>query len=447
MYAIVDIETTGANTSRNRVIEIAIVTTDGNSVLSQYSTLIDPGIPIPAMITGLTGITNDDVEGAPSFSDVCEEIMEELNGKVFVAHNVGFDYGFLRSEFEREGIDFQPRKLCTVRLARKIIPGYRSYSLGSICTQVGINITDRHRAMGDAFATALLFNKLFQIDKDQIDKSLKRNSREALLPPNLKKETFLNLPERPGVYYFHNQKGKVIYVGKADNLKKRVTGHFNSGSESRIKQDLFANIFDVSYELCGNELVSLLYEVAEIKRLWPEFNRESKRPANSYGVYIYEDSYGFKQLSIGKLVPAMKPAMTFRSFVEGRTLLTKLAIENDLCLKRCGIQKSACHHCSGGCIWVDRVSEYNQKLEMALSDNTSKGNFIIKGKGRTNDEFSLVMVEKGMFLGFGFISNDISVTGPEEVKDYITRYNDNPESRKILNFWLKKEKPHNINYY
>src|SRR5688572_4470236 len=225
MYAIVDIETTGGYADNHRITEIAIFLHDGLNVTERYHTLINPGRNIPYYITGLTGITHDMVRKAPSFPEVAEEIFRRLNGKVFVAHNAHFDYSFLKKEFEQAGINWHAKKLCTVRLSRKIIPGLRSYSLGSLSESLGISITNRHRAGGDAAATVKIFDQLLQRDRDNyILKTLKKNSGETILPPNLPKEQFDKLPVGCGVYYFHDVRGNVIYVGKAINIKKRIIG-------------------------------------------------------------------------------------------------------------------------------------------------------------------------------------------------------------------------------
>ena len=227
MYAIVDIETTGGHASANGITEIAIVIHDGKEVVHHYQTLINPGVAIPLYISTLTGISDEMVSEAPTFKKVASEIYELLDGKIFVAHNVNFDYSFIKYHLSLAGFDLQLKKLCTVRLGRKILPGYPSYSLGKLCKCLNIEIEGRHRAGGDAHATAKLFSMLLQNDKDgHIQSSLNRNSKEQQLPPHLNKEDFERLPSCPGVYYFKDQKGKVIYVGKAINLKTSIFSFF-----------------------------------------------------------------------------------------------------------------------------------------------------------------------------------------------------------------------------
>ena len=211
MYAIVDIETTGGYADNHKITELAIYHHDGTSITDHFHTLLNPGRKIPYFITGLTGITSQMVEEAPAFEEVSEEILSWLKDRIFVAHNAHFDFSFLKKEFESVGINWQTKKLCTVRLSRKIIPGLESYSLGRLAESLGIRIPDRHRATGDAHATAKIFSILLQRDNTGIIvKALKRNSGETILPPNLPKEDFDKLPAKAGVYYFLDAHGRAI---------------------------------------------------------------------------------------------------------------------------------------------------------------------------------------------------------------------------------------------
>ena len=230
-YVIIDVETTGKGINGTRITEICAVRMTNGKIVDKFTSLVNPQAYIPSFITSLTGIDDAMVEGAPLFSDISDRILEITEDAIFVAHNVNFDFGFLKKEFNELGARFDRKKLCTVRLAKKIIPGYRSYGLGTLTKNLGITINDRHRALGDAEATAKVLGLLIEKDeKDFIGHSLKKNSREATLPPNLSKEVYDKLPEKPGVYYFHNAKGKVVYVGKAKQLKTRISSHFTGDS-------------------------------------------------------------------------------------------------------------------------------------------------------------------------------------------------------------------------
>lgn len=221
MYAIVDIETTGGYASANGITEISIQIFDGEKVIEQFETLINPNQTIPKYIQAFTGITNEMVQEAPVFEEVAEKIHTILQGNIFVAHNVNFDYSFIKSHLEFYGYTLNAKKLCSLRLARQIFPGFASYSLGNLCHSLEIEIKNRHRAGGDASATVLLFQKLLANDtKNIITASLHRHSKEQVLPPNVPQKHFTQLPATPGVYYFHDNKDKVIYVGKAKNIKR-----------------------------------------------------------------------------------------------------------------------------------------------------------------------------------------------------------------------------------
>lgn len=444
MYTVVDIETTGGTARSHKIIEVAIVTFDGIDIVDSYSTLINPKKHVPPFITSLTGISNDMLEDAPSFEDVADTIFEKTQDKIFVAHNVNFDYSFLKQEFAILGLKFDRKKLCTVRLSKKILPGFRSYGLGALTNQLGITIKDRHRALGDAEATAEVLKILIDKDeKDFINFSLKKTSREATLPANLPKEVFEKLPEKAGVYYFHNDKGKVVYVGKAKNIKSRIVGHF-TGESSKSKRLFHENIHNISYELTGNELVALLLESREIKRLWPEYNRVQKHTSKNYGLYRYIDRNGYMRLTISKTQPGAKPISSFRNFQEGRSFVHELSSKNKLCPKLCGLQKSteACFDhkmgsCDGACLGAISADYYNKRFELALeSIEDEKKTYAIIGNGRDPDEKTLVLVENGAYLGHGFTEYNYTANSFSELKNRITTFPDNQDIQKILNMHL-----------
>jgi DNA polymerase-3 subunit epsilon len=455
LYTIVDIETTGGSSKSHKIIEIAIVNFDGNSVVDTYSTLINPQRYIPPFITSLTGITNEMVESSPTFEEVADTILERTNENIFVAHNVNFDYGFIKQEFSDIGVKFDRKKLCTVRLAKKIVPGFRSYGLGTLTHELGVTIHDRHRALGDAEATAKVLELLIEKDiNDFIGHSLKRNSREATLPPNLSKSVFDNLPDKAGVYYFHNEKGKVVYVGKAKNIKSRITSHF-TGDSGKRKRLFHENIHNISYELTGNELVALLLESREIKRLWPEYNRIQKFTSGNHGLFCYTDRNGYERFSIAKMKAGMKAIAHFRNFQEARSVVHELVKTHKLCPKLCGLQKSdsACFDhklgiCDGACKGTISAEYYNKRMELALeSIEEEKKTYAIIGHGRTENERTLVLVENGAYLGHGFTSYDLPANSFEELRDRINPFPDNQDIQKILSQYLKNPNGEQVVYF
>jgi len=453
MYAVVDIETTGSFTGRHKITEIAIYIFDGKNIVDEYQTLINPESNIPPYISSMTGITNKMVENAPKFYEVAKNIYQILEGHIFVAHNVNFDYNFIRQEFKSLGGDFQSKKLCTVRLSRKIMPGLPSYSLGNLARHLGIKINGRHRAFGDAKATVEVLRLLLDNDKDDfIAKALKRNSFEATLPPNLTKEQFLDLPEKTGVYYFFDQKGKVIYVGKAKNIKSRIKNHFSPGSETTQKQNLFRDIFDINYELCGNELIALLYEAHEIKRLWPHYNRAQKRISWNFGIYPYEDQQGYKRFSISKINKSGQPFLVFKNQMEARNFLSKLVKDHELCPKLSGIQKSpaSCFDyqikkCNGACIGKEKPGKYNKRFNKALSAHQKLSESIaIIGNGRTFEESSVVWIENGKYMGFGYFDTSFDLSNVFQLKSFIKSYNDDQDIQRIIQMYLRNNKDYRI---
>ena len=440
MYAIVDIETTGGHASANGITEIAIRIHNGIEITERFETLINPGINIPVYIRALTGISNEMVQNAPSFSDVASQIYQLLHDKIFVAHNVNFDYSFLRHHLNAAGFELQTKKLCTVRLGRKILPGLPSYSLGKFCTHLGIVNTDRHRAAGDAEATAILFSLLLQNDKeDHIKQSLNSRSKEQSLPPHLPKVDIDKLPFTAGIYYFHNAKGKVIYVGKAKNIKKRVFSHFSNNSPGRQKQDFLRDINSITFKECGTELMALIQEAVEIKRLWPENNRSLKRYEHAFGLYVFEDQKGYKRLAIDKTRKSLAALHTFNYILEGHELLKKLIVEFNLCARLCFIQKTK--HCHGltdkqecpVCNHKETFDVYNRRVDQALLElKNSMTSFMIIDEGRVEQEQSCVLMENGKFYGTGFLDIKPDRENLEMVKAKLTPYLANDYIRNLV---------------
>lgn len=439
MYAIVDIETTGGHANANGITEVAICIHDGKKITQRYSTLVNPGRDIPIYIQALTGISNEMVQNAPPFEDVAADIYHLLHGKIFVAHNVNFDFSFIRYHLAAAGYDLQCNKLCTVRLGRKILPGMPSYSLGKLCRHLGIENESRHRAAGDAEATAVLFSILLQNDSENhIWEALKQRSKEQLLPSNLPKEDIDLLPPSPGVYYFHNEKGKVIYVGKARNIKKRVCSHFTGNNPGLQRQEFLRNIHHVTYQNCGTELIAFVLEAIEIKRLWPKYNRSLKRFEHAYGLYAFEDQNGYQRLAVDKRRKLTKPLYTCNSLLDGRNLLNRLIEEFELCPKLCFVQTNndPCmgvkqHLCA--CEGIETTEEYNKKVQLAIDElKETLPTFAIRDEGRKTDEHSCILIEKGQFYGMGYISHYFDADNLEQLKNYLTPYPGNDYIRNMV---------------
>ncbi|MGI8634038.1 MAG: exonuclease domain-containing protein, partial [Segetibacter sp.] len=402
MFAIVDIETTGGYASGNSITEIAIAVHDGDQMVDYFETLINPEAPIPKYIQALTGITNAMISQAPLFEDVAPKIFGMLHDKVFVAHNVNFDYSFVKHQLAKCGYDLDAKKLCTVRLARKVLPGHHSYSLGNLCRCLQIQIEQRHRAGGDALATVKLFECILKNDIDgEIKAVLKGKSKEQFLPPHLPVDKVAQLPTLPGVYYFHNSKGKIVYVGKAKDLKKRVNSHFSNNKPGKQKQDFLREIYNISFQVCGSELMAFILESIEIKRLWPLYNRSLKGFQQTYGLYMYEDARGYQRLIIEKKKKQLEPLYTFNLLLDGLNLLKQLIEQFELCARLCYVDVTH------GPTLADDLSavEYNRRVSNAVEHlKSSLPSFAVVedvALPKKEDKQGIILMEKGRFYGMG----------------------------------------------
>ncbi|MEJ7912811.1 MAG: exonuclease domain-containing protein [Chitinophagaceae bacterium] len=440
MYAIVDIETTGGYAAGNGIIEISIQVYDGETIIEQFETLINPGQVIPKYIQAFTGIDNNMVEGSPYFEEVAEKIFTILAGNIFVAHNVNFDYSFVRNHLAQYGYTLNTKKLCTVRLARQIFPGLPSYSLGNLCHSLGIPINNRHRAGGDALATVNLFNRMLLNDRNQcIQTSLKKISKEQTLPPHVPKEHFMQLPATPGVYYFHDNKEKVVYVGKAKNIKSRVNSHFCNNADTRQKQNFLRSVYSISFQSTGTELMAAILESTEIKRLWPAFNTAQKSPEEVFGIFVYEDQNGYLRLAIEKRRKCSNPVYTFHYKVDGHALLRTLMKDFSLCPKLCFMQTGAdpCqgvidNHCHGACNKEEPPELYNARIREAVNSLSERPSYIVLDKGMNSEEVSCIMVVRGSFFGMGYLPAGFTATEESAITPYIQPYKENSYIRSML---------------
>ena len=447
MYSVVDIETTGNGYRGQKITEISIFIFDGEKIVDEFTSLVNPEQKIPHFITNLTGITDAMVRTAPKFYEIAKKIAEITKDTIFVAHNVNFDYNIIRDEFKSLGFDFKRKKLCTVRLSRKIIPGLSSYSLGNICSAEGIEIAARHRAKGDAEATVELFRRLIIRDhKFTINSFLNAKSREATLPPLLDKQVVDTLPEKHGVYYFKNEKKEVIYVGKANNIKQRVISHFYD--KKKKERTMCLETADISYTETGSELIALLHESSEIKHLYPKFNRAQRKAGEAVGLFSYEDQKGILHLAFNRLKLTPNPIMKFYSMAACRTTLEKICSAFELCPKYCHLQTNvnACFHfqlqqCRGVCSEKEAIESYNKRVRKAIKSlGLQTENLVIKENGRTDEELGFVLILNGIYQGFGYINKNQEMSSLEDYLLHITPQKDNRDVQRILNAYLSKNK-------
>tara|TARA_R110002096_G_scaffold238027_10_gene429415 strand:- start:2485 stop:3861 length:1377 start_codon:yes stop_codon:yes gene_type:complete len=458
MYAIVDIETTGGSATNSRITEIAIVIHDGKKTINRFQSLVNACRDIPYKITQLTGITNDMIATAPLFKDLAEEIEVLTKDCIFVAHNVNFDYSFVKEEFRRAGIAFRRKKLCTVRLSRKLLPYKSTYSLGKLCESEGIKIKDRHRAMGDATATAILFEKLLLIDTGGfIEKSLNPQSYEALLPPNLDKAAFTALPTTQGLYYFRDQRKKIVYIGQAKNIKKRVHSHFSGNSNTKSKHYFVKTVHYVDFKCVSSDLLLSLLEAIEIKKHWPVYNCSLKRIRLNHGIFQYEDRNGFQRLSFGKCGKFDQPIKAFKSLETLKQFLNTLVIDFELCPRLCGLQplgSGKCNYveeiaCKGACCGNETPETYNERFQEGLNTLLRvESNYLLVEKDTEKQQQAVVLVEKGRVKGYATsLALESNLSDLTDLKSKIESVYDDQDLLQIVGNFRIKANSDNVIYF
>jgi DNA polymerase-3 subunit epsilon len=450
MYAILDIETTGGQFNEEGITEIAIYKYDGHEIIDQFISLVNPEKPIQPFVVKLTGINNAMLRSAPKFYEVAKRIIEITEGCILVAHNTSFDYRILRTEFRRLGYDFTKETLCTVELSKKLLPEQESHSLGKLVKSLGIPITDRHRASGDAMATVKLFKLLLDKDlgKEILTSTIKADIKSGMVPKLL--DIVEKMPSKVGVYYIHNQNGDVVYIGKSKNIKKRINQHF-TGRTSKCKK-IQHEAHTVSHDETGSELIALLKESEEIKKNKPIYNRAQRKSIFQYALYQEINTHGYIELKIQKADGRKKEITSFTTLQEGKNFLFRISDKHQLCQKLNGLYdtQNGCfqlkiNECNGACInqepteiYNDRVAEFIQEIDF------QNQNMIIIDKGRKVAEKSAILVENGIYKGYCFFDLNHQITNIEVLKNILIPMQNNRDTKTIIQGYLKKNKVHKI---
>ncbi len=440
MYAIIDVETTGGSPMLDRVIEIAVFVFDGEKITDSYATLVNPRRGIDPYVTKLTGITEEMVKDAPFFEDIHERLLELTHENIFVAHNVKFDFGMIRQEFKRLGIDFNRKQLDTVNLARKVLPGFNSYSLGNICDSIGIEIKDRHRAKGDAEATVKLLEVILKNTNSAkyIEIELSHGIDLDLLPPYLSKAEIEKLPEDAGVFYYKDEVGKILYLDGSKNIRKKVITEFSSPADGPEHKRMFELMRNIDYELSGNELIAKLLAYRELKQHQPEFNKKPKTQAFTHGIFLDMDEGGFSQLKIHPLDwPNGELILRFASKAVANKILGKIIKENNLHAWFALRSKMK----EQGTIDAKSQKSYNSSLEKAARKYLYRQpNFFIVGAGIHPDENSAIWIENNVYMGFGYFNPELTEATPANLKEVIKHDEDDMEVQKIIRGQMRKLK-------
>lgn len=386
------------------------------------------------------------LRNAPKFYDVAKRIVEITEDCIIVAHNAQFDNRILKTEFKRLGFGFNKETLCTVELSKKLIPGQDSYSLGKLSRALGIPVSDRHRADGDAMATLKLFKILLNKDLEKaiIQDSVRMEPKYQLEPNH--KDIIDDLPSITGVYYIHDEHGKIIYIGKSKNIKHRINQHFTNTSPKSKKIQLLANT--VTYEATGSELIALLKESQEIKRNKPLFNSALQRNIFTHALYSFKDENGYINLKIDKADGRKKPITTYSNLQSAKSFMFKAVEEYTLCQKLTGLypSKSSCFNykiksCNGACIQKEQVENYNQRVQQLIAKNSyDSQNMVIIDRGRDIEERSVVYIENGVFKGLGFFDLNYQINNLEVLESLITPMENNKDSQHIIHNYIRRNK-------
>ena len=455
MFAIIDLETTGLDPGTDRIFEIAILQFDGQQLTDSFCTLVNPEFQLLPGIERLTGIVDKQLSDAPKFFQIARKIVELTENRIIVAHHSRFDYAFLRKEFSRLGYNFSRQQLCTERLSRKLLPDFGSYKLSHLCKKLNIPLNGAHRALADANATLQLFQHLQILEKCPVSEteSLKENIRENILPPGLNRNDINKLAEGCGVYFFYDERDRLIYVGKSKNIRKRVQSHFSGDLKSQKSLKMKHHIRRIDYQITGSELIALLLESDLIKTHQPVFNRSQRTIRYRYGLFSQLSADGYLTFSLQRFGPKGpngidgELVIAFSNKKQAQSFQDRIITKYRLCQKLCGLYKNRgpCFNyhlklCNGACVGSESPEDYNLRANQAIDQFCYDfPDFLIVTKGRNADEKGVVLIRQGLYRGFGFLPEDaISALAIDTVGEHIQQRADNQDIRKIINAFLAK---------
>lgn len=426
MFAVVDVETTGGYADNHRVIEVGIAISDGEKIIERYNQLINPERNIPYHITQLTGISEDDVEEAPTFGEVASKVYDLLQGQIFVAHNVNFDYTFIKRELDLAGYTWDAKKLCTVKSTRKIVPGLPKYSLSNLAEHFDIVNPNPHRALADAETAAEILHILNSINPDEIGKASGQRSATSQLPINLDPDSFHKLPERPGVYYMKGEQGQMLYIGKAVNIKQRISQHFTGVSGAKRRQRWLREIYKIDFVETGSEALALLHEDHEIRHYWPPYNAAQKHPVAKWGIVQYVDRKNIPRLAVQRVEKRVDVLEHFYSYTAAQQFLGEVVREYNLHPQLSGLGWDADiskeDHIKHFDLWM------KERMKLKLSG-------VLFFPGVKPKERGFVKVVEGRYAGIGTASNEVDL---HELDSHLWHAHESPTAQQILDALLRE---------
>jgi len=445
MYAILDIETTGGKYNEEGITEIAIYQHNGQKVTDQFISLVNPERPIQPFVEKLTGINSKMLRTAPRFFEVAKRIIEITENSIIVAHNTDFDYRILRKEFKRLGYNFEKNSLCTVTLSKKLLPDMESYKLGRLVRALGIPISDRHRAQGDALATVKLLELLLEKDSS---KEILKSQIKALhnhQVPSKYLSIIEELPTTTGVYYLHNAVGDVLYIGKSNNIRGRVRAHL-TGTDRKSKK-IQKKLHKVNFETTGSELIALLKEQHEIKKNQPLINKDGRYRLYPVGIRIDQET-AYHQLILEQVRNSREYLVVFKNSRIAKYVMTQWIEDQQLCHKHSSLKDSdgACfayknNQCKGACLDKENTQSYNQRLQPLLNKNNYPHDyFLMIGSGRKDGENSFIYIDNQCFKGYGFYELNHQIKNKEKILNRMVAMEDNSDCRALILSNIKKNK-------
>ncbi len=449
-FAIIDIETTGGIAKRDKITEIAIIVYQNNEIIDRFESLINPERSIPIEITRITGITNEMVEEAPKFYELAKDIINKTEDCVFVAHNVFFDYNFIKEEFHQLGYSYSRKKLCTVQLSRRYFKGLKSYSLGSLIEHFKIPVENRHRAMDDTLATLNVFTRILKISNNlEIDYNpISHLIKESKIPSTLQQQDLENLPELPGIYRMLNIQNTPIYIGKSKNIKERIYQHFNDTSPK--SQKMFYGVHAIDFMLTGTELYACLQEIREIKEIQPEINRALRKKSHAFLLTARVLSHKYPIFSVKEaewLDHEDEIVNHYPTKLAAKQHLEYIILSHQLCTKTNGAYSDGkpCNafqigQCFGACVGKESIEEYSLRFQSAYEEvnHLFKESFILVLDGPTIEEYGILIIENGFCSYTGFVNKNEAFTNLEFLKDNLKPYPGNIESNRIIEQHLLK---------
>ena len=427
MYAILDIESTGGKYNEEGITEIAIHRFDGHQVVDKFICLINPEREIQPFVAKLTGINNKMLRSAPKFHEVAKRIVEITDGATLVAHNAQFDYRILRTEFRRLGYDFQRKTLCTVDLSKQLIPEAESHSLGKLARSLGIPMSDRHRANGDALATLKLFKLLLDKDSDKniITEVIREETHGELSPNQL--DMVFNLPSETGVYYMHDKDGEIIFLGKTKDIKKRVNQHFTN--VGKLARKLQKETKKVTYETTGSELIAILKAYVEQKKNRPRYNHVSKKKLFTHTIDFNQNGTEHIVLEVEKNRTLEHKKMAFNGIQSAKSFLNKISEEFELCPCSLGM----------GPVEAEKASECNDKVLSAFEKYSIQNKDIaLIDRGRETGERSFILIKNGILQGFGFVELNHQINNIHILESIMTPIKSDENTTFIVETYLRK---------